>query len=130
MRKNVVFAYRVISFLVMILLINITLLDGLDNWPKRVLVTNDNGIDDIKIIELARAFAKIAETYVVAPMENRSGSTHFLTVTNRGLIKVERRDLGEGIHAFAVDGYPADCVLLAYAGIMREKPSSHKASWS
>ena len=30
-----------------------------------------------------------------------------------GSIAVERRDLGEGIEAFAVDGYPADCVLIA-----------------
>ena len=122
MRKSSTFPYRIISFSVLILLINITLLDGLDHWPKRVLVTNDNGIDDIKIIELARAFAKVAETYVVAPMEDRSSSTHLLTVTKRGSIKVEKRNLGEGIHAYAVDGYPADCVLLAYAGIMREKP--------
>ena len=38
------------------------------------LITNDNGIKDIKLIKLAQAFALIAETYVVAPLENKSGS--------------------------------------------------------
>jgi 5'-nucleotidase len=93
-----------------------------DDWPKRVLITNDNGIEDVKIIELARAFAKVAETYVVAPLQDRSGSTHYLTATRRGSLKVERRRIGEGIKAYAVDGYPADCVLLAVTGIMKDNP--------
>ncbi len=93
-----------------------------DDWPKRVLITNDNGIEDIKIIELARAFAKVAETYVVAPLEDRSGSTHYLTATRRGSLKVERRQIGEGIEAYAVDGYPADCVVLGVTGIMKDNP--------
>jgi broad specificity polyphosphatase/5'/3'-nucleotidase SurE len=50
-----------------------------ESWPKRVLITNDNGIEDVKIVELAREFSKVAETYVVAPIEDRSGSTHYLT---------------------------------------------------
>ena len=56
------------------------------SWPKRVLITNDNGVDDIDIIELARAFAKVAETYVVAPMEDRSGTTHYMTAMKRGMV--------------------------------------------
>jgi len=40
-----------------------TTLKSVENpWPRRVLITNDNGINDIKIIELARAFSKVAET--------------------------------------------------------------------
>lgn len=93
-----------------------------DDWPQRVLITNDNGIEDIKIIGLAKEFAKIAETYVVAPLQDRSGSTHYLTATRVGSLNVERRQIGEGIKAFAVDGFPADCVLLALAGIMKDNP--------
>jgi 5'-nucleotidase len=87
-----------------------------------VLITNDNGIEDVKIVELARAFSEIAETYVVAPLEDRSGSTHYLTVTQRGSFRVERRQIGKGIHAYAVDGFPADCVVLALTGIMKDSP--------
>lgn len=93
-----------------------------DEWPQRVLITNDNGIEDVKIIELARAFSKVAETYVVAPREDRSSSTHYMTATQKGSLKVERRPIGEGIHAYAVDGFPADCVVLALTGIMKDNP--------
>ncbi|MBN1271323.1 MAG: 5'/3'-nucleotidase SurE [Candidatus Aminicenantes bacterium] len=93
-----------------------------NNWPKRVLITNDNGIEDIKIIELAKAFSKIAETTVVAPMEDRSGSSHFLTVSKKGKIQVSHRKINQNIDVYAVDGYPADCVVLALAGIMRDNP--------
>jgi hypothetical protein len=91
-------------------------------WPKRVLITNDNGIEDVKIVELARAFSRIAETYVVAPLEDRSGSTHYLTATQKGSLKVERRQIGKDIQAYAVDGFPADCVVLALTGIMKDNP--------
>lgn len=91
-------------------------------WPKRVLITNDNGIEDVKIVELARAFSRIAETYVVAPLEDRSGSTHYLTATQKGSLKVERRQIGKDIQAYAVDGFPADCVVLALTGIMKNNP--------
>jgi 5'-nucleotidase len=93
-----------------------------DTWPKRVLITNDNGIEDIKIIELAKAFSQIAETYVVAPSEDRSGSAHYLTATRLGKLTVRPLKIGENITAYAVDGFPADCVVLALLGIMRDNP--------
>jgi 5'-nucleotidase len=92
------------------------------HWPKRVLLTNDNGLEDVKLIELARAFAPVAETWVVAPLEDKSGSTHYLSVSKTGKLTVERRDLGIGIRAYGVDGFPADCIVLALAGLMRETP--------
>lgn len=90
--------------------------------PPRVLITNDNGIDDPKLIALARAFAPRAETWVVAPAEDRSGSGTFMELPRAGAVSVERRDLGPGIEAFAVDGYPADCVLVALGAILRDSP--------
>jgi len=93
-----------------------------DAWFKRVLITNDDGIDSLGIIELARAFSEVAETYVVAPKENKSGSTHYMSAMRKRALKVEKKDLGEGIRAYAVDGYPADCVLIALGGIMLDNP--------
>lgn len=93
------------------------------NWPKRVLVTNDNGIADPKIIALARAFSRVAETVVVAPLTDQSGTSNHLSLgKDRPFVAVEKRDLGEGIVAYALDGYPADCVFWAVRGPLRESP--------
>jgi 5'-nucleotidase len=89
-----------------------------DTWPRRVLITNDDGIDRVQITELARAFAEIAETWVVAPINDRSGTSAHVT----GHLQVHRRKIGEGIQAFAVAGYPADCVSLALLGLMPDNP--------
>lgn len=91
-------------------------------FPSRVLITNDNGIDDPKIVALARAFSARSEVWVVAPAEDRSGSGNYLTITRVGELAVQSRDLGEGIQAFAVEGFPADCVIVALTGIMRDHP--------
>src|SRR5215203_2299435 len=50
----------------------------------RVLITNDNGIGDPKIVALARAFAPHAETWVIAPATNQSGTGSHLSVTREG----------------------------------------------
>ena len=90
------------------------------NWPKRILITNDDGIDNVRIKLLARAFAKISETYVVAPLRDRSGGSNYSP--GNKILLVESRMLGEGIHAYGVDGFPADCIMLALFGLMRDKP--------
>jgi 5'-nucleotidase len=96
--------------------------DLAEPWPRRVLITNDNGLDDPKIVALARAFAPVAETWVVAPLEDRRGSTHYLSVTRAGQLRAQPRDLGAGVRAWAVDGFPADAVLLALFGLMKDSP--------
>jgi hypothetical protein len=55
-------------------------------WPKRVLITNNNGIDNVKIMQLARAFAKVVEAYVVSSFEDRSKTTHFTSIVSKGSI--------------------------------------------
>lgn len=91
-------------------------------WPRSVLLTNDNGIEDVKLVELARAFSRVAETYVVAPLEDRSGTGSLISIERRPDFSVERRDLGPGIVAYGLDGYPADCVLFGALGLMKDPP--------
>lgn len=89
--------------------------------PQRVLVTNDNGIDDPKLLALAQAFATVAETWVVAPAEDQSGASTFLELPRTGSTTVTERDFGPGIRAYAVDGFPGDAVLVALQGLMAGK---------
>lgn len=113
------------SFVIAISLLTISSLmgsDSYDSWPKRVLITNDNGINDIKMIELAREFAKVAKTYIVASDKDRSGSTNYALSFKEGKVRVFRKNIGKNIEAFAVEGYPADCVLVGLRGIMKDNP--------
>ncbi len=92
-------------------------------WPARVLLTNDDGIDSDSLVALARAFAPLAETYVVAPDRDWSASSTVTTVfVGDRSLTASPRDLGEGITAWAVQGSPADCVLLGLRGILAERP--------
>ncbi len=93
-----------------------------DDGQRRILITNDNGIDDVKLVELARAFARQGETWVVAPDRDRSGTGSHVTFPATGQLEVERRDIGDGIEAFAVAGTPGDCVALALMGMMENNP--------
>ena len=45
-----------------------------------------------------------------------------MTFPSKGGLEVERREIGEGIEAFAVDGTPGDCVALALTGLMTDPP--------
>jgi 5'-nucleotidase len=85
-----------------------------------VLITNDNGIDDVATRALARGFARIADVVLVASAEDRSGTSNLMTFTRTGRFVVERRDVGAGVRAWALDGYPADCVIFALAGPMAD----------
>lgn len=100
-------------------------------WPARVLITNDDGIEDEdRLLALARAFrSQGAEVVVSVPAENRSGTSHRMklasgerTLAARRLLRNERAAGGPAEAFYAVDGYPADSVVLALAGVMREAP--------
>ena len=96
--------------------------DSGETWPRRILVTNDNGIDDLATQALARALAKSAEVFLVASSEDRSSTSNVMSCTQTGRFIVESLNLGEGVHAWALDGYPADCVVFAIAGPMADAP--------
>jgi 5'-nucleotidase len=93
-----------------------------EKWPRTVLITNDDGIDNQGMVALARAFAREADTYVVAPLHDCSGSADYVSVYSMHVLKVQDRNLGPGIQAYGVDGYPGDCVVLALRGLMNDHP--------
>ena len=91
-------------------------------FPERVLITNDNGIHDPKIHALAKAFAAVSETWVVASEEDRSGTGITLTIHRTPSFRVSEKDLGEGIRAFALQGNPGDCVAWALTVLLKDNP--------
>lgn len=88
----------------------------------RILVTNDDGVsamglrvaEEIAETVSREAAGDAAEIWVVAPAFEQSGVSHCISYTKP--IQVEQ--LGE--RRFAVEGSPADCVLVALNGPMRE----------
>lgn len=74
----------------------------------RVLIVNDDGIDaqGLKLLEgLVRTFTD--DVWVVAPDEEKSGSSHSLSLT----VPVRARKIDD--RHFAIKGTPTDCALLA-----------------
>jgi len=88
---------------------------------KQILITNDDGISAggiRKLAEIARGFGDVT---VVAPDGQRSAASH-QCIFSRPLI-LKEYDFGmEGIHAYTLDGTPADCVRVGIFAAMDHKP--------
>lgn len=93
---------------------------------SRVLVTNDNGIDDRGLLALAETLARSHDVVVVAPDRDRSGASSAVTAVQRGELRARPRTLrapdGRPLRAWAVDGTPGDCVLLGLSGLLADPP--------
>lgn len=85
---------------------------------KLILVSNDDGVDSKGIKELVKFLRKIPHTHVVmvAPNRERSAASHSLTLHRP--LRYEK----VGQDAYAVDGTPTDCVVLALHEILERKP--------
>ena len=83
----------------------------------RILVTNDDGIHAPGLIaaeKIARALSD--DVWVVAPETEQSGASHSLTLT----LPLRLREVDK--RRFAVTGTPTDCVMMACAHVMKDKP--------
>lgn len=88
---------------------------------KKILITNDDGIDSDGIVRLARAAKDFGEVWVVAPDGQRSAMSHSITL--RHSVEVWECDFPvPGVHAYACDGKPADCVRIGTLNIVPGKP--------
>jgi len=81
-----------------------------------ILVTNDDGIESPGLLTLAEALADVAPVAVAAPDTERSAVSHALTL-NRPLRAAPVRE-----QWWAVDGTPADSVLLAVKSLLDQRP--------
>ena len=88
---------------------------------KKILITNDDGIEADGIVRLARTAMEFGEVWVVAPDSQRSAMSHSITL--RHSIEAWKVDFPvPGVHAYACDGKPADCVRIGALNIVPRKP--------
>lgn len=82
----------------------------------RILVTNDDGIDFSGMRALEEALGEIGEVYAVAPAREMSATSHSISL-RRPVSYVQ-----VGTRRWAVDGTPADAVILALHRILGFMP--------
>ena len=86
-----------------------------------ILVVNDDGIRADGIICLSEMAKEFGQVWVVAPAQQCSAMSHRITIKRK--LKVVKEEFPvEGVHAYSVDGTPADCVKAGIHLIMPEKP--------
>lgn len=81
-----------------------------------ILLTNDDGIHAEGLKALAKAVADFATVSIVAPSREQSGAAQSLTLRQ----PIICNQMGE--REWAVDGTPADCVIVAMHKLLPEKP--------
>ena len=84
----------------------------------KILITNDDGIENIGIRLLAEWAKKLGEVTVIAPKVEQSAKSHAIDFTRP--IEIKKVDLVEGVTAYSMDSTPADCVRFGVLGL-REK---------
>lgn len=88
---------------------------------KRILITNDDGIESEGIIRLARTAKDFGEVWVVAPDGQRSAASHSIII--RGHLDVRPHAFPvEGVRAYACSGTPADCARVGIRYLMDSAP--------
>ncbi len=81
-----------------------------------ILITNDDGITAQGLRALADALRNVGKVTIVAPSQERSAAAQSLTL--RQPIYCDEIAPGE----FAVEGTPADAMILAFHTLLKEKP--------
>jgi 5'-nucleotidase len=84
-----------------------------------ILVTNDDGVSAPGLLALAKALQSLGDISILAPDRNWSGGGHVKTIDRP--LRVKEIFLQDGIHAYASDGAPSDCVALALLGFFEHK---------
>lgn len=73
----------------------------------KVLITNDDGINARGILALAKEISKKHEIIVVAPREQKSASSHSISIHNP--IKIKEEKIDKDFKSYSLVGTPADC---------------------
>ena len=86
----------------------------------KILVTNDDGIHSPGLWALVEGLKHVGDVVVVAPDRDQSGIGAAKTLL--GVVRAEEVAAKvEGVKAYAVEGTPADCVILATESLVQER---------
>ena len=88
---------------------------------KRILITNDDGIEAPGIIRLAEAALSLGEVTVVAPEAERSALSHSITI-REPVDLVPHAFPVPGVTAWACSGTPSDCVRISTLWLLPQAP--------
>ena len=81
-----------------------------------ILVTNDDGAQAPALCVLARELEALGRVTTVVPDRDQSATSHSLTLHRP--LRIQRRTDG----VVSIDGTPTDCVLIAFHGLLDERP--------
>lgn len=81
-----------------------------------VLLTNDDGVESNGLLMLEEELAPLGTLVVVAPVEERSGVSHALTIHH----PIRVREIAE--NHYSLTGTPVDCVLFAVQRLLPRLP--------
>ena len=85
----------------------------------RILVTNDDGIHSEGLWSVVRTLKEAGQVSVVAPDRDQSGMGAAVSLIS--VVRVQEvSGLVDGVKTFAVQGTPADCVILATETLFSE----------
>jgi 5'-nucleotidase len=80
----------------------------------RILLANDDGVMAPGIRSLYKELSPVFETYVIAPLEERSTTGHSLSLDKP--LRLEKLEQ----NIYGCSGFPSDCVLMGLGHVMKE----------
>lgn len=87
---------------------------------RKIVLTNDDGIDAEGLRVLAAAAMELGDVYIVAPSKQCSAMSHRITIRQKMELKKCDYPL-EVKAAYSLDGMPPDCVKIAIYHLMKEE---------
>lgn len=91
----------------------------MSSGSRKILVTNDDGIQSAGIAALVEVAKQYGEVVVVAPEFPQSGMGHAITIHEP--LRLKKMDLFDGVEAYQCTGTPVDCVKLAVHWVYKDQ---------
>ena len=85
-----------------------------------ILLVNDDGIGSLGLAVLARKLRSLGDVVIVTPRHEVSGIGKAITCSRS--VRVDMVELGDNLRGYAIDGTPADAVLLALNKLLGRQP--------